>query len=219
MMSYLVNLVVRTRPALVVGAGTVAARKIAALVDAQADVWVVAPTVCDQVGALELDGRIRVARRRYEPGDARGAFVVIAATDDDEVNRRVADEAEAGGALVNVVDRPELCTFTMPAVVHRGDLTLAVATDGRCPSLARAIRSRLERQYGPEYAEVARRLADLRQRLIAAGWASASISAAVSASMDNGLVEAIASGHEARAASLLEAPFRGHDDVTGDHDR
>jgi precorrin-2 dehydrogenase/sirohydrochlorin ferrochelatase len=218
-MSYLVNLVVRDRFALVVGAGIVAARKIEALVDAQAHVAVVAPIVCDQVGALELSGRIRVEHRRYEPGDARGAFVVVAATDDNEVNRRVAEEAGANGALVNVVDRPELCTFTMPAVVHRGDLTLAVATDGHCPSLARAIRDRLERQYGPEYAETVRRLADLRQRLMTAGWASARIYAAIAALMDNGLAEALASGDEARAASLLAAPLGGHDAITRGHDR
>ncbi len=218
-MSYLVNLVVQDRPALVVGAGVVAARKIAALVDAKAQVTVVAPKVCDAVRALELDGHVRVERRRYEPGDARGAFVVVAATDDDEVNRQVAEEAGAGGALVNVVDRPALCTFTVPAVVHRGDLTLAVATEGRCPSLARAIREQLERQYGPEYAETASRLADLRRRLIAAGWTSPRIQAAVSALMDHGLVEAIASGHEARAASLLAAPLSGPDAITHGHDR
>jgi precorrin-2 dehydrogenase/sirohydrochlorin ferrochelatase len=201
--SYLVNLVVQGRPALVVGGGAVAARKIAALVEARADVTVVAPWICAAVRDLELGGHIRVERRRYAPGDARAAFVVVAATDDDEVNGQVAEEARAGGALVNVVDRPALCTFTVPAVVRRGDLTLAVATGGRCPSLARAVRERLDRSYGSEWAEAAARLGDLRERLIAAGWTSPRIQAAVSALMDNGFVEAIACGDEARLASLF----------------
>ena len=123
------------------------------------------------------------------------------------------------GALVNVVDRPALCTFTVPAVVRRGDLTLAVATEGRCPSLARTIREQLERQYGPEYAEAVARLADLRQRLMAEGWTSSRIHTAVSALVDAGLVQAIASGDEARAASLLAAPFRDPDGITDGHDR
>jgi precorrin-2 dehydrogenase/sirohydrochlorin ferrochelatase len=208
-MSYLVNLDVRDRLVLVVGAGAVAARKIAALVLAKARVTVIAPTVSEAVHALERDGQIRVERRPYASGDTRGAFVVISATDDDEVNRQVADEARACDALVNVVDRPALCTFTVPAVVRRGDLTLAVATEGRCPSLARAVREQLERQYGPEYAEVVTRVADLRERLIAAGWEPSRIHAAVSSLVEAGLAEAIACGDEARAARLLAAPLSG----------
>lgn len=218
-MSYLVNLIVQGRPALVVGGGAVAARKVAALVEAKAHVTVVASRVCEAVHALELGGHVRVERRSYLPGDARGAFVVVAATDDEEVNRQVAEDARTAGALVNVVDRQALCTFTVPAVVRRGDLTLAVATEGRCPSLARAIREQLERQYGPEYAEAVARLADVRQRLMAEGWTSSRIHAAVSALVDAGLIQAIASGHEARAASLLAAPFRDPDGITNGHDR
>ncbi|MCX6543283.1 MAG: bifunctional precorrin-2 dehydrogenase/sirohydrochlorin ferrochelatase [Acidobacteria bacterium] len=217
-MSYVVNLVVQDRPALVVGAGAVAARKIAALVDAKARVTVVAPRMCDAVHRLELDGHVRVEHRLFEPGDTRGAFLVVAATDDDRVNRQVAAEARAAGALVNVVDRPALCAFTVPAVVRRGDLTLAVATEGRCPSLARAIREQLERQYGPEYAEAVTRLADLRQRLIAAGWSSSRIRAAVSAVIGDGLVEAIASGDQARSDRLLTNLLVDAGDVAVAHD-
>jgi precorrin-2 dehydrogenase/sirohydrochlorin ferrochelatase len=211
--SYLVNLDMRNRPALVVGAGAVAARKIAALVEAGARVTVIAPRVGEPVNALERNGRIHVERRAFASGDARGAFVVIGATDDDTVNRQVADEARACGALVNVVDRPALCTFTVPAVVRRGDFTVAVATEGRCPSLARVVREQLERQYGPEYAEVVTRVADLRQRLIAAGWEPARIHAAVASLFEAGLVAAIACGDEARAASLLAAPLQDADGV------
>ncbi len=204
-MSYLVNLDMRDRPALVVGAGAVAARKIAALVDAKARVTVIAPRIGDAVRALEREGRIEVVRRAYKPGDARGACLVIAATDDDEANRHVAYDAHGHGALVNVVDRPALCSFTLPAVVRRGDLTLAVATEGACPSLARVLRERLEGEFGAEYADVVRRLGELRRRLVAAGWSPARIHEAVAALLAAGLAEALAAGDEARAADLVAA--------------
>ena len=204
-MSYLINLDIRDRPALVVGAGDVAARKIAALVRAGARVTVVAVHVGEAVAALARDGRLRLEQRAFAPGDARGAMVVIGATNHDAVNRQVADDARACGALVNIVDRPELCTFTVPAVVHRGDLTLAASTQGRCPSLARAVRERLERQYGPEWADVVAQAAELRQRLMRAGWSPTRIQAAMSRLFESSFVEAVASGDEARAASLLAA--------------
>jgi precorrin-2 dehydrogenase/sirohydrochlorin ferrochelatase len=202
-MSYLVNLDVRDRPALVVGAGDVAARKIAALVRAGARVTVVALHVGEAVLALARDGHVRLEQRAFAPGDARGALVVIGATNDEDVNRQIARDAAASGALVNIVDRPELCTFTVPAVVHRGDLTLAVSTDGRCPSLARAVRERLERQYGPEWAEAVVRLGDVRRQLMRDGCSYWRIQAAVSAAVEAGLVDAIARGDETRVAELL----------------
>ncbi|MEW5984735.1 MAG: bifunctional precorrin-2 dehydrogenase/sirohydrochlorin ferrochelatase [Acidobacteriota bacterium] len=204
-MGYVVNLDVQGRPALVVGAGSVAGRKIAALADAGAAVTVIAPEIGDAVIQLERDGRIEVVRRRFEPGDARGAFLVVGATDDDDVNRQVAKDARVWGALVNIVDRPALCTYTVPAVVRRGLLTVAVATDGQCPSLARVLRERLERQFGPEYEQAVERLGRLRERLMDAGWDSARIRRSISTLIDAGFVEAIASGDEARAGDLMTA--------------
>jgi precorrin-2 dehydrogenase/sirohydrochlorin ferrochelatase len=202
-MGYLVNLDVRGRRALVVGGGAVAARKMAALLEEGADVTVVARDACDAVAALERDGRITLIRRPFEPGDTRGAFLVVGATDDEDVNRSVASDAREWGALVNIVDRPALCTYTVPAVVRRGALTIAVATDGRCPSVARALRERLEGQYGPEYGELVERLGDARRALIAAGWDSARINRSIGALVDAGLAQLIAAGDEAKASGLV----------------
>lgn len=204
-MSYLVNLDVRSQPALVVGAGEVAARKIAALLAAGARVTVVAPGANEAVLALARQGRIQLRPRAFAPGDSRGAMVVVGATSDDTVNRAVAADARASGALVNIVDCPELCTFTVPAVVHRGDLTLAACTEGQCPSLSRAVRERLEREYGPEWGDVVARVAQLRQHLIGEGWPPARIQASVATLLASGLVEAIAAGDEAEAERLLAA--------------
>lgn len=202
-MGYLINLDVRGRRALVVGGGSVAARKMAALLEAGAELTVVAREVCDEVAALERDGRVTIVRRPFEPGDARGAFLVVGATDDEEVNQRVAGDAQTWGALVNIVDRPALCTYTVPAVVRRGALTIAVATDGRCPSVARALRERLEGQYGPEYGELVERLGEARRTLIDAGWDSARINRSIGALVREGLAEAIAGGDEAKASGLI----------------
>src|ERR1035437_6605212 len=135
-MSYLVNLALEGRAAVVVGGGEVAARKVQDLLAAKANVTVIAPQVCDRIVALADEKRIVMHGRPYDTGDLAGAFVAIAATDDQDLNARVANDAAAMNVLVNVVDRPALCTFTVPATVRRGDLTLAISTEVRCLALA-----------------------------------------------------------------------------------
>jgi siroheme synthase-like protein len=146
LMGYMVNLVVEGREALIVGGGEIASRKVEDLLAAKARVTLVAPGVCEKIEALA--DRIQLHRRPYEPGDIGDAFVVIAATDDEALNAAVSRDCAARNVLVNVVDRPALCTFTVPATVHRGDLTIAIATNGRCPALASILREELEDRYG-----------------------------------------------------------------------
>lgn len=168
-MSYLVNLVLTGRPATVVGGGKIAARKVHDLLAAGAEVTVVSPAVCDPVEAMAAAGRIRLRRRPYADGDLRGASVVVAATDNEELNARVSRDAQSLAIPVNVVDRPALCTFTLPAVVRRGDLTLAVSTEGQCPALSSVMREQFEKEFGEEYAEVVSLLSGLRRDLIRQG--------------------------------------------------
>ena len=169
-MSYLVNLALEGRAALVVGGGEVAARKVQNLLAAKANVTVIAPQLCDGIVAMADEKRIVAHGRPYRAADLAGAFVAIAATDDEGINARVAADAAAMNVLVNVVDRPALCTFTVPATLRRGDLTIAVATEGRCPALAGILREELEGRYGPEYAELAGLFGELRKRMIELGW-------------------------------------------------
>ncbi len=148
------------RRAVVVGGGEVALRKARALAEAGARVRVVAP---DFLPAFGEDGRLECVAARYEKRHLEGARVVVAATDDEAVNRQAASDARASGILVNVVDRPELCDFIVPAQVRRGDLLIAIATGGAAPALAKRLRERLEQEFGPEYAVLLEALREVRE--------------------------------------------------------
>lgn len=169
-MGYMVNLSLKGREALVVGGGEIARRKVEDLLAAEARVTVVAPQICQGIAALAEQERIRAHRRPYRADDIGDAFVAIAATDDEDLNVIVSRDATARNILVNVVDRPALCTFTVPATVHRGDLTIAVATNGRCPALSSILREELEGRYGPEYGPLVDRFSELRTEMIALQW-------------------------------------------------
>jgi uroporphyrin-III C-methyltransferase / precorrin-2 dehydrogenase / sirohydrochlorin ferrochelatase len=137
----------------VVGGGHIAERKVGMLLDGGAEVTVVAPEVTRSIEDWAAAGRLALKRRPYEPGDLHGAKLAYAATSHPDVNRAVRDEARAAGVWLNAVDQPELCDFITPACVRRGDLTIAVSTDGRAPGFAKQVRENLERQYGPACAE------------------------------------------------------------------
>lgn len=150
---------------MVVGGGTVAARKVDGLLAAGAAVAVVAPELAAALAERVRAGEIEHRARRFRPGDLDGAFLAIAATGDEAVNRAVAAEAERRCVLVNVVDAPALCTFIAPAVLERGELQVAVSTSGAVPSLAAGVRDRVAGVVGPEYAAVVGILRRVRDRL------------------------------------------------------
>jgi uroporphyrin-III C-methyltransferase/precorrin-2 dehydrogenase/sirohydrochlorin ferrochelatase len=156
------------QPVVVIGGGAVAERKIEILTESGARVTVVSPEVTDLVARWGEAGRIAVERRAYRTGDLHGAKLAYAATSDRGVNQAVREEARNEGIWLNVIDQPDLCDFITPALVRRGDLTIAVSTNGRCPALSKKIREELERRYGPEYAGTVERLGELRDRARAA---------------------------------------------------
>jgi precorrin-2 dehydrogenase/sirohydrochlorin ferrochelatase len=137
------------RRALVVGGGKVALRKALALADAGAAVRAVSPEFLPEFLA---DARLECIREPYAARHLAGMMLVVAATDDEAVNASVAADARTAGVPVNVVDRPALCDFIVPSVVERGSLRIAVSTGGAAPSLARRLRERLEKEFGPHYA-------------------------------------------------------------------
>lgn len=162
---YPVFLDLRGRAGLVVGGGDVAHGKVGGLLRAGARVTVVAPRVAESVQRLAEQGRVTLVARPYGSQDVRGFQVVVAATDDVEVNRRVAADAELAGVLVNVVDDPQHSTFIAPAVLERGELQIAVSTSGASPSFAVFLRDRIAGEIGPEYGMALAILQKVRKQL------------------------------------------------------
>jgi precorrin-2 dehydrogenase/sirohydrochlorin ferrochelatase len=141
----------RDRLCIVVGGGEVAASKIPGLVIAEARIRVIAPEVNGSIAASAQEGRVEWRRKFFDPADLDGAFLVVAATNVPDVNHGVYDEAEARGIFCNAVDDPDYCHFYYPSVVRRGELQIAISTEGLSPALAQRLRSELEVQFGPEY--------------------------------------------------------------------
>jgi siroheme synthase-like protein len=140
------------RQIVVIGGGTLAASKIPGLLQANARVRVVSPQIND-----ELAGWVRVEKIEWHPksfsaDDLQGAFLVIAATSLRDVNAAVFQEADRRGILCNAVDDVENCHFYYGSIVQRGDLQIAVSTNGKSPALAQRLRKEFEHQFGPEYA-------------------------------------------------------------------
>jgi precorrin-2 dehydrogenase/sirohydrochlorin ferrochelatase len=153
------------RRAVVVGAGKVGEGKVRGLLRAGAQVHVVALEATEQVRSWASEGLIELSLRAYESGDLDDCFLVIAATEHEDTNVRVFEDAEARQMLCNVVDVTHLCNFILPSIMRRGDLAIAVSTGGASPALARKVRLSLEQSYGEEYALAMELLGSLRETL------------------------------------------------------
>ena len=159
---YPVFLNINGKKCVVVGGGQVALRKVKTLLEHGAVVEVVSPNLGSELSQLAESGQIRLLQRSYRAGDLQDAVIVIAATNDRNTNLEVAKEARKRGVLVNVVDDAESSDFIAPSYLRRGDVTIAVSTGGRSPALARKIRTRLEKDFGDEYAALALLLDEVR---------------------------------------------------------
>ena len=156
---------IQRKKCVVVGGGQIAFRKVKMLLDCGASVTVISPVLHPDLSELSNKKSIRVVRRSYKLGDLKGAMIVVAATNVNKINRKVADEARGVGALINVVDDPKPSDFIIPSFFRRGDLTVSVSTAGRSPALARKIRTRLEENLGDEYRSLVTLINDARSSL------------------------------------------------------
>ena len=134
------------RPCLVVGAGSIAEGKIVAMVEAEADVTVVATRASTRVQQLAADGAVKLHLRAYESHDMQDIFLAVAGTDIPEVNRAVFADAQQHNVLINAVDDPPYCDYYFPSIVRRGDLQIAISTAGESPALAQQLRKDLNEQ-------------------------------------------------------------------------
>jgi len=156
------------RPCLVVGAGTIASPKIQSLLRAGGSVTVVAPKAASQIQEQAAAIKLNWVQREFIESDLDGIFLVIAATDFQVVNHRIAAAARTRGILCNSVDDPPDCDFYYPSVVRRGDLQIAISTAGKSPALAQRLRQEIDALLPEDTGDWLDRLGELRQRMLAA---------------------------------------------------
>ena len=166
---YPICLDLEARACVVVGGGRVAERKVLGLLSCKAQVSVISPALTEELQLQHVSGDIEWIDREFRQGDLAQAFLVIAATDDEETQKQVYEEADANNLLLNVADVPQRCNFILPATARRGDLAISVSTAGKSPALARKIRMELEKRYGPEYRVLVNILGAIRTQVLASG--------------------------------------------------
>lgn len=166
---YIACLKLAGRKCVVVGGGDIGLEKVEGLLACDGEVTLVAPDAIESLRALADEGSIRWEQREYRPEDLEGTFMVIAATNDTDVNIGIFNDAERRAMLVNVVDVPPLCNFILPAIVRQGPLAIAISTAGASPALAKRIRDEIAAEYGAPYARLAELLNEVR------GWAKGTL--------------------------------------------
>ena len=159
---YPVFLDLRGRECVIIGGGEVSEHKLGNLLDCGAQITIISPQVTPGIRARAEKGEVVWKARPYQAGDLKGAFIAIAATDDNKVNRAVTEEAREEKVLLNVADVTHLCMFIAPAIVKRGEVTVAISTGGASPALARRLREQLQKSEVLEYADLVEVLRDAR---------------------------------------------------------
>jgi precorrin-2 dehydrogenase/sirohydrochlorin ferrochelatase len=203
MKTYPIFAIIEDQPGLVVGGGAVGERKVLDLREAGARVTVLSYELTPALQKLAQAGQIRYLNEDFTPEHLQGMALVMAATDDRQVNARVSAAARERGIWVNVADDPEFCTFIVPAQVKRGALTLAISTGGASPALASKLRQELQQRFGPEYGPYLALLKGLRTRLLSERRGHPENAALFHQLVDSPLLEAVAVGDRARVVAVL----------------
>ncbi len=167
---YPIFIKIKGKRCIVLGGGEVALRKVKMLLECEADVTTISPEFHREISRLSKEKEIHLIQREYKPGDLKDAMIAIVCTDVKKVNRKVVDEAKKAGVLVNVADDPELSDFIIPSFFRRGNLTVAVSTAGVSPALAKKIRTKLEKDFGEEYASLLSLIGEVRSRMKRKGY-------------------------------------------------
>ncbi len=210
---YIACLKLSGRRCVVVGGGAIGLEKTEGLLACDADVTLISPDANDALQALAAERSIAWEQREYAgPEDLEGVFMVIACTDDTDINIKVFDDAERRAMLVNIVDVPPLCNFILPAIVRTGPLAIAISTAGASPALAKRMKAEVSALFGEEYARLAIMLNDAR------GWAKGTLPTyqdrkAFFEGIVNGDPDPIAllrAGDEPAVLDLIQAAQRTH---------
>jgi siroheme synthase-like protein len=209
---YIACLKLSGRNCLVVGGGEIGLEKVEGLLACDATVTLVAPEAVQTLADYAAEGSILWERREYTPSDLEGKFMVIAATEDTDVNIGVFNDAESRAMLANIVDVPPLCNFILPAIVRTGPLAIAISTAGASPALAKRMKREISASFGEPYARLAVMLNDAR------GWAKGTLptyqdrkqffEGIVNGEPDP--IELVREGREAEVLEIIEAAKARH---------
>ncbi|VEN72847.1 Siroheme synthase [Candidatus Desulfarcum epimagneticum] len=163
---YPIQLNVKDRRCLVVGGGSVGARKAATLLECGARVTVVSPDAREKIADMAQNHLLVLKKRPYRESDLNGVFLVMGATDHEDLNRKIHADASGRGILCNIADRPELCDFILPAIVKKGDLIISISTSGKSPAFARHLKEEMEKTVGDETAAFLELMGAVRKKLL-----------------------------------------------------
>lgn len=169
---YPVNLDIANRRCIIIGGGDVAERKAERLIECGAQVTIISRLLTPLLEKRKKSGKIKHIDKDYEETVLHGAFLVIGATDRNEINAQISQDALSLGILVNIVDDPDKCNFILPSLVQHGDLSIAISTGGKSPALAKKLREEIQQRYGPEYQVLLEIMGSLRKKVLAQGHAS-----------------------------------------------
>lgn len=156
---------IKDRRCIVVGGGIVAIRKVTMLLKAEAAIEVISPKLCPELIALVEAKKISHLNATFSAEQLEGACLVIAATDDETINQAVSKAAKERNIPVNVVDSPDLCTFTMPSIVDRSPVVIAISSGGAAPVLARILRAKIETMIPASYGHLATLAKEFRSKV------------------------------------------------------
>lgn len=195
---------IKNRHCVVIGGGDVAVRKVSMLLKANAAVTLYSPELCHELQELVATKKIKYVQANYEQNQLAGACLVIAATDDEAVNIAVSVAAKAQNIPVNVVDAPDLCTFTMGSIIDRSPVVIAVSSEGNAPVLARYIRTKIETMLPASYGRIAAIAGEFREQVKAKFATTQARRRFWEDVLQGPMVERVLSGQEQAARELLQ---------------
>ena len=195
---------IKNRHCVVIGGGDVAMRKVTMLLKASAAVTIYSPKICHELQDLVDAQKIKFVQTNFEENQLVGACMVIAATDDEAVNMAVSIAAKAQNIPVNVVDAPDLCTFTMGSIIDRSPVVIAVSSEGNAPVLARYIRAKIETMLPATYGRIADIAGEFREQVKAKFGTTQARRIFWEGILQGPVVERVLSGQEQAARELLQ---------------
>lgn len=200
---YPIFLELEGKTVLVVGGGNVAQRKVETLIEYGAAVNIVSKQLTTGLRELVDAGGIRQIGEAFLEQHLDGAFMVYAATDDNQLNREISQSARKRGVIINAVDQPGDCDFIVPSIVRKGDLSIAVSTSGKSPALARHIRKQLDLQFGNEYQKFLTLMGCLREEIFSLNFSQKENSRIFHKVVDSDILKALAEENWEQVEAIL----------------